>query len=179
MNIFALDHDVTKCAEYHVDRHVVKMILEYSQLLSTAHRILDGVQQQFLSESGRRATAWRLGDERETKLYKATHVNHPSAIWARSTSGNYQWLQNLLVAVCKEYHNRYKRIHKCESSGIVEALERLPSNIKIGPVTPVLTAMPDHFKVSDSIESYRNYYRGGKQHLFSWKNREVPYWVNT
>jgi hypothetical protein len=179
MNIFALDHDVTKCAEYHVDRHAVKMILEYSQLLSTAHRILDGVQHQFLSDSGRRTTAWRLDDWRETKLYKATHINHPSAIWARSTSGNYSWLHNLLVAVCEEYSYRYGKVHKCESSGLVEALAELPKNIKHATMTPVLLAMPDQYKVPDPIESYRNYYRSGKQHLFSWKKREVPSWVNT
>lgn len=29
------------CANAHVDKHVVNMILEYAQLLSTAHRVLD------------------------------------------------------------------------------------------------------------------------------------------
>ena len=42
MNIFYLDHDVYKCAEMHNNKHTVKMILEYAQLLSTAHRFLDG-----------------------------------------------------------------------------------------------------------------------------------------
>jgi len=37
MNIFILDEDIDKCAEYHVDKHVVKMILESAQLLCTAH----------------------------------------------------------------------------------------------------------------------------------------------
>ena len=40
MNIFFLDTDVKKCAEYHVDKHVVKMILETCQLLYTAHWVL-------------------------------------------------------------------------------------------------------------------------------------------
>ena len=39
MNIFILDEDIDKCAEYHVDKHVVKMILESAQLLCTAHWI--------------------------------------------------------------------------------------------------------------------------------------------
>ena len=42
MNIFYLHRDVDTCAEMHNDKHVVKMILEYAQLLSTAHRVLDG-----------------------------------------------------------------------------------------------------------------------------------------
>lgn len=42
MNIFALARDPYIAASYHCDRHVVKMIVEYAQLLSTAHRQLDG-----------------------------------------------------------------------------------------------------------------------------------------
>lgn len=41
MDIFRLDNDPTVCAKYHCDKHVVKMILEYAQILSTAHRVLD------------------------------------------------------------------------------------------------------------------------------------------
>ena len=37
MNIFILDYDVKKCAQYHVDKHVVKMILETAQLLCGVH----------------------------------------------------------------------------------------------------------------------------------------------
>ena len=44
MNIFFLSFDPEECAEFHCDKHVLKMILEYAQLLSTAHRVLDGIQ---------------------------------------------------------------------------------------------------------------------------------------
>ena len=30
-------------AKWHIDKHIVKMPIEYAQLLSTAHRVLDGV----------------------------------------------------------------------------------------------------------------------------------------
>ena len=43
MNIFYLSHDHAQCAQWHVDKHVVKMILESCQLLSTARRLIDGV----------------------------------------------------------------------------------------------------------------------------------------
>ena len=36
MNIFHLHKDPKICAEYHCDKHVVKMILETAQMLSTA-----------------------------------------------------------------------------------------------------------------------------------------------
>lgn len=181
MNIFALDDDVTKCAEYHVDRHVVKMILEYSQLLSTAHRVLDGKQSTTVTKTNRRTTTWRLEDDRESILYKATHINHPSALWARASSGNYTWLKNLLVALCAEYTYRYGRVHRCESIGLVKKLEQLPNNIKHGERVPVFLAMPpQHYNV-DSILAYRDYYRNGKQHLHIWKGkiagRETPPWL--
>ncbi len=54
MNIFYLDHDVYKCAEMHNDKHTVKMILEYAQLLSTAHRFLDGTLIDGYSKTGRK-----------------------------------------------------------------------------------------------------------------------------
>jgi hypothetical protein len=44
MNIFYLDEDPKICAQYHCDKHVVKMIIEYAQLFSTAHRVLDGFE---------------------------------------------------------------------------------------------------------------------------------------
>ena len=44
MNIFYLDKEVVPCAQMHLDKHCVKMILEYAQLLSTAHRVLDGME---------------------------------------------------------------------------------------------------------------------------------------
>lgn len=42
MNIFYLDEDPNLAAQYQYDKHVIKMILETAQLLSTAHRVLDG-----------------------------------------------------------------------------------------------------------------------------------------
>ena len=49
MNIFCLDQDPHLAARMHCDKHVVKMILEYGQMLSTAHRMRDG-----------RYTEWKL-----------------------------------------------------------------------------------------------------------------------
>lgn len=127
MNIFYLDNDVTTCAEMHVDKHCVKMILEYAQLLCTAHRVLDGkevVEQKYVKGSlparYRNVKRWKLTDERNDLLYSATHINHPSAVWARQNVENYKWLQSLLVALCKEYTYRYGKVHKCERDGLVK-----------------------------------------------------------
>lgn len=177
MNIFYLDPDPEACAKMHNDKHCVKMILEYSQLLSTAHRVLDGKESVVKSDSGRNVKRWILEDDRDSNLYSATHINHPSAIWARATDSNYQWLWSLLVELCAEYTHRYEKVHKCESSGLVYHLSESPKNIIAGEFTEPTPAMPDDIKIAgDSIESYRNYYVRNKSHLAKWKNRDVPLW---
>jgi hypothetical protein len=159
MNIFYLSHDTTECAQMHVDKHCVKMILEYAQLLSTAHRVLDDVPE-------------------DSMFYKMTHVNHPSAVWVRSSFKNYFWLSLLLDRLCKEYTYRYGKTHKVELSGLVFKLANLPVNIPICDFTEPTPAMPEEYKVAgDSIQSYKNYYNGAKRNLFSWKNRAVPTFI--
>ena len=177
MNIFYLDHNPTKCAEMHVDKHCIKMILEYAQLLSTAHRVLDGTQHIGLSKTGRRRTVLALPDSRDAILYSATHINHPSAVWVRQSARNYLWLFDMFVAVLKEYTYRYGKIHKC--AVLLEPLAGLPKNIPHnGRWSEPTPAMPDQYKVpGDSILSYRNYYIGEKQRMFSWKKRETPDWI--
>ena len=182
MNIFYLHNNVQTCAEMHNDKHCIKMILEYSQLLSTAHRVLDGEQIESKTKTGRKIIRYVLSNERENILYKATHINHPSAIWCRQSAVNYKWLYNLLVALCREYTFRYGRIHKVQSSGLMQVLYQIPNNIKQGTFTEPTPAMPDDVKVQgNSIASYRNYYRDYKHHLLSWKgkinSRPTPQWI--
>jgi hypothetical protein len=178
MNIFYLHHDVHKCAEMHNDKHVVKMILEYAQLLCTAHRIIDGVLSTGVSPSGRKKTIYVLADNRDTVLYSATHANHPSAVWVRQSDKNYDWLFALFQALMDEYTYRYGKVHAC--SKLEMHLARLPNNIPQKPFTEPTPAMPDDVKVlNDSILSYRNYYIHNKTHLANWKKRDVPEWYIT
>ena len=167
----------------HNDKHVVKMILEYCQLLSTAHRILDGKETIGLSPSGRKAKRWLLNDDRNDILYSATHMNHPSAVWCRANTENYLWLHSLLVELCAEYTYRYGKVHKCQQTGLVEALGTSPNNIPVGEFTQPTPAMPDEVRIAgDSKASYRNYYINNKTHLASWKgkvnSRNQPEWFN-
>jgi len=179
MNIFYLHNDPRTCAEMHVDKHCIKMILEYAQLLSTAHRVLDGIQIVGLSKSGRKQTRYELSDNRDGILYSATHINHPSAVWVRKTVQNYMWLAELLEMLCSEYTYRYGRVHKVEDTGLMQLLKNeFPKNIPTGNFTEPTPAMPDNYKVAgDSIQSYKNYYLGDKTRMFSWKNRQQPSWI--
>jgi hypothetical protein len=186
MNIFYLDNDPKTCAEMHVDKHVVKMIIEYCQLMSTAHRVIDGEEYTDLTANGRRIKRWRLDDDREHTLMKASHINHPSAIWCRENHENYLWLYNLLRHLCEEYTYRYEKQHSC--SRLLPILRFLPNNIPLGDFFPPTPAMPTELKVVaenplpgrkyDSLKSYHKYYITEKIRFAKWKNRNVPEWFN-
>jgi hypothetical protein len=168
MNIFYLSEDPDECARWMVDKHVVKMILETAQLLSTAHRVLDGDP-----DDG------RLHDNLTNELlYKRTHKNHPSAIWARESDGNYRWLYRHLLALLKEYTFRYGKHHAVETKGISGRLRHFPFKIKQGLRTPMPSCMDEEYRISDDpVVNYRNYYKIGKAHLHNWKNRSPPDWI--
>jgi hypothetical protein len=176
MNIFYLDSDIDTCAEMHCDKHVVKMVLEYAQLLSTAHRVLDGIEYIEI-QNNRRVVRWRLSDlSMESMIYKATHINHPSAVWVRSSIDHYNWLSGLLSQLLKEYTHRYNKIHKIESIGLNDLLKVVPKNISVlGWIDPP-QAMPDDSKRSTSVEAYRNYYCHYKAAFAKWTKRSIPDW---
>ena len=187
MNIFYLNNDPKICAEMHLDKHVVKMILEYAQLLSTAHRVLDGTVSTRLSKSGRKQQYYPLADERDNFLYSATHVNHPSAVWVRYSYENYEWLYKLFIALLDEYTHRYGRIHA--TARLIDALHTPPIHIPKGiGFTEPTPAMPNEVKVLrevatdryeiDSIESYHKYYIHNKVHIAKWTKREIPLWYS-
>ena len=142
MNIFYLHSCPDRSARLMYNKHVVKMILESAQLLCTAHR--------------------ELGNDNVP--YKATHKNHPSAVWTRSDANHYQWVYLHMMALGREYTRRYGRKHltieKCE-----EALADLPPNIPINKFVQPPQCMPDEYKSADTVEAYWNYYIGDKHRI--------------
>ena len=183
MNIFYLSAYPDMCAEMHVDRHCSKMIIEYAQLMSTAHRVLDGEEYTERSfKSGRKVKRWRLdgelGRNREPYLYKACHVNHPSAIWVRQSSKNYMWLYAMWKELNKEYMYRYSKDAPHMSFRKLDShLKQTPRTIPRGiDFTQPTQAMPDDVKNESSLTAYRDYYIKYKQHLAKWKLRGMPYW---
>lgn len=176
MNIFELHTNPSECAEMHCDKHIVKMPIEYAQLLSTAHRVLDGTEYIGETKTGRRAKRWRLDDEREDVLYKASHIKHPDGLWVRQTSGNYYKLYFLYMATLAEFKYRYGKIHGASKPSFL--LQRCPMNIPHGQVTELPQCMPDECKTKDVIQAYKNYYINYKKEFATWKNRQVPIWYD-
>ena len=183
MNIFALSKDAKEAASWHNDRHTVKMIVEYAQLLSTAHRVLDGIlvvlpmKTKTSKTTNRKVWQFDQDDPRCGIIYKATHINHPSAIWARENDQNYLWLYELWVHLINEWRSRFghSKVHKCEA--LIDCLKYPPQNIPKGHLTPVALAMPDHYKISDDhVICYQEYYKLGKAHLANWRGKNAPPW---
>lgn len=155
MNIFFLDYDPKKCAQYHNNKHVVKMILETAQLLCGVH--------------------WMIGEEAP---YKLSHKNHPCSKWVREDLNNYLWLCELGLELCEEYKYRYGKTHKTYQV-ILWCIDNKPNIPDIEFTSPPL-AMPDVCKINNNIiSSYRNYYIIEKSSFCVWKGREVPYWYKT
>ena len=178
MNIFHLHKDPVICAEMHIDKHVVKMPIEYAQLMSTAHRVLDGELYLGKTINNRNIKRWRLSDERENVLYKASHINHPSAIWVRESVENYLQMYKLYKATLAEYTTRYGKVHG--STKPAELLKTPPLNIPFKKGTPMPQCMPDDCKVAGNpILAYRKYYIMEKHNIATWKYREKPKWYRT
>lgn len=162
MNIFYLDTDPNTAAQWQCDRHVVKMILESAQLLSTAHRELDG-------------------DEHadEVGMYKRTHKNHPSAVWARESTSHYRWLYKHFYALCDEYRYRYGKEHLTWKK-LGEALSESPDNCPVSGWNDPPQCMPDVYKHASTVQAYRNYYTLDKasNDWFTYnKTRCSPWWL--
>ena len=153
MNIFYLHPDPQKCAESHYDKHVVKMILESAQLLSTAHHLLG-----------------------EAGPYKLTHQNHPSAIWVRQSKTHYSFLYALMQELGKEYTYRFGKVHKTILDHS-RFLSNIPVNLKAQIWTDPPQAMPDHCKSENAVDAYRKYYTTEKLYLMKYTNREPPSWI--
>ena len=157
MNIFYLHSDPKTCASMHCDKHVVKMILETAQMLSTAHHELDG-------------------EEAIEGIYRTTHNNQPSNVWVRENYGNYYYAWSLLYYLLKEYGKRYGKIHATHR--LLEPLKTRPKNLDITPTpTEPPQCMPDEFKCDDYVEAYRAYYRKDKRYILQWTGRPVPEWI--
>lgn len=158
MNIFILDLDPKTCAKYHCDKHVIKMVLESAQLLSTAH--------------------WVLNSDIKEQLYLPTHTKHPCSIWTSASLDNYKWLYNLFNELAKEYEFRYNKHHRTHFL-LSDKLINPPSNIPDIGLTEFAQAMPDKYKDKDKdpVIAYRNYYIGEKYKIAKWcYPTQVPEW---
>ena len=155
MNIFFLSLCPKTCAIMHCDAHVRKMILEYAQMLCSAHHV-----------SGR---------YKNPNLYKIAFKNNPCTVWTRKTTGNYLWLYTLFMELCKEYTFRFGKVHSSQIK-LQNCLSFIPVGIPHGNITRVHQAMPDRCKHCRDMCAYHNYYNMEKTYFAKWTKRDPPYW---
>lgn len=166
MNIFILDSNIKKSVEYYTDKHCVKMILEYCQMLCTTVSVNQDIHNRLSIIS---------------IPYIATHKNHPCTKWVVKNYDNFAWLSALTHELHKEYYHRYGRQHlsytKLRENKIIDddAITHGQTLI-IEELHPAIV-MPDECKTNSVVESYRNYYRLYKQQQFAWRNRQIPFWL--
>jgi len=176
MNIFVLDEDIKKCAEYHYNVHSYKMIVEYAQLLSSVYYFTED-KNNIVPVYGMDGFLLKnkiIVDNKEFQIYQLTHKNHPCAVWVRESLSNWLWLKKLGLALYQEYKYRYEKdIHL--SGEIIENLQ-IPSLKDIG-MTKHPQAMPMEYMELDVVKAYRNYYRHAKKNLLKYTKREVPSWI--
>ncbi|NBO22875.1 hypothetical protein EBU94_06025 [bacterium] len=161
MNLFILDENPQKAARYHVDRHVVKMPTETAQMISFIYH-----DTEFWDD---KIPDFMMG-------FSKTHYKHPCSIWMRESLENFLYACQLGMELYKEYQFRYNQPEKhLRARQIFEfALQTPPKLPKLG-LTPFAQAMDEQYiKFSCPIQNYREYYREGKKHLHSWKNRAIP-----
>lgn len=153
MNIFILDTDIERCAQYHCDQHVIKMILESVQLLCTA-----------------------LNKKGFSTPYRSTHMKHPCVLWVEESYGNFLWLKELTLELNREYRFRFDKKNDHKSISVLGEIDKF--RFENYGLTEFAQAMPDEYKVPfDAVTAYRKFYLGDKMSFARWTKRAIPDWI--
>lgn len=151
MNIFYTNECPIQTALDHNKRHQVKQILEFAQMLSTAHHVLDGTVTQ----------------------YKPTHPSHPSSVWIRSSVEHYNWSVRCALHLCKLFKESKGKEHATQR--VLETLSTPPKAIPNKKFCEPPPAMPDEFK---AIAIFKPVTIAYQKYLCSkyaeWQQRDKP-----
>lgn len=138
MNVFACHPDPTIAASWLADQHVVKMVTETAQILSTA------------LQNGHLVAG----------LYAPTHIYHPCVQAARADAAYFGWTARHGLALAAEYTTRFGRKHVAEA--VVQlALDSAPFDPALLTTQPKMwpMAMPDICKRPNPHAAYCEYLR--------------------
>ena len=166
MNIFVLNEDPSQAARDMCNKHVVKMLVETAQILSTAFRL------KMEEHTG-------VPDRQESfnRLYKATHRKHPAIQWTMESVHNTDWVWQHAEALYREYVERYKKHHK--TGQVLNEFNGLRWLMWQGygawqQHTPFVQCMPNELKGADAVEAYQRYYITSKARFARWAPRARP-----
>lgn len=158
MQMFILDHDITKNAQSYCDKHVVKIVTEISQILSTVARKSSNVPDF---------------------CYKSTHLHHPLVKWVELSTGNWDYTVKLGQAILEEYYFRFEKLDKhLRNKQILKHFEHtFPVHIFANPLTNFIQCFDIKYHKEDAVEGYRQYYINEKLSIAKWTKRTPPSWI--
>lgn len=131
------------------DPHVVKMPLEYAQLLSNAY--------------------YTYGQQSPCG-YRETHARHPCSIWVAQSRQHWDAVVQLAFGVLREYTRRFSRVHACwyKIAHMVRSpprFDKAPPTFKSGTARGQLDSfndvplcMPEEFMHESAAVAYHRYY---------------------
>lgn len=153
MNIFIFHKNLTKNARCFTDKHLIKMIVEQTQLLCNAYYVTDSPKPQ--------------------NIYRPYNLNHPATQWVTQSKQNWLWLHRSTQELLKEYTYRFEKTHRAQQlvqSLCVPALPDIPK-------TPHVLIMPIEYRQKNALAAYRAYLLHEKQHTFTWTKRKPPHFI--
>jgi hypothetical protein len=169
MNIFILHQHPQTCAEQLCDKHLVKMIAEHTQILSTNARLAHAHSLEKITQMD------------EEGWPKKTHENHPCTVWARDNSNNRLWLRIYTAHMLLEYTKRYGKVHAYSRFYTPNESFHTPPDIDNFAIAMPLeikffaaAQYKDRSSTDVAVLAYRLYYLVCKSHILTWKNGYDP-----
>ena len=173
MNIFILNENPELAARDYCDKHLPKMVVEMLQMCGSA-------------VIGHGATPDMMPLTKKGTPLKGGYHRHPCSLWVGESRENYTWTVRHALELCKEYTNKYNKIHFCEKG--IRHLEKMIYLIPKSNLTPFALAMPDeyrpeniddddiiyHARAEEAIQAYRRYYHS--KEFAVWDGRRTPHW---
>lgn len=162
LNVFVCDDSPSRAAQHLADRHVVKMVLETTQILATVGQ-LSGI-------------TW-------PGQYKVTHKHHPVVKACIQDEEFLSWTACHGLALLSEYRHRYCREHKVGDQ-VQEAVSRLcPGGLYASePDIDWPKAVLDEYKEETSVVNAYRLHLADKYVRWNnkarWTRRDPPDWLN-
>lgn len=128
-------------------------------------------------------SSYELPLTKDGRIRRLSHFNHPSSIWVRDTSANYQWTLNHLWALCEEYRKAYGKIHDAFRiwQFCVNRKDALDFGARdwLSPFSRCFSIYKEALDAStpDTVAAYRVFYWLDKREFARWPSADkVPQW---
>jgi hypothetical protein len=187
MKIYFLDTNPSKAAQALIDKHLGIQGVYLCQLLSAAHRAIDGIREERSSKiSDKVAHRYALPEPLQSNLYPSRLINdYPAADFVKQSTGHYYWAHDYLTETLREFNKRYGYAH--DHSDMAELLKFAPTKMFKQELQEGWLFMPsvdiekqytsrDEDGVIDLVKTYRNWYKFAQPGVMRWTKTQTPTW---